>query len=303
LALGIHVGGRVAAFCSPYVVDSRVYSLAAYSFWQPEPSPDAIVPDKPPGQAIVSGWAFRVWPDQPSRATLIPVESAFMLAAYALFAATAYRVAGGPAALVGLIGLVIAFNTYNATDSTTDGFHLGENYVAAPILLAVFAHLCGRSGGAGGVLAGIGLGLALAIKQTAFAVTSAIVLHTVVQCVSSRSWKPRAIRLEWTLVGVILVWLPIVAALQWRGLLELQVRGLLDQSRSHVKFHSPSWPTGAMIAPMLPLLLWMVVGNATVLTPRRDADPPRDGSVVVFAVIWFACELVMASMMTKPAEH
>lgn len=303
VVLGIHAAGRIAAFCSPYVVDSRIYSLAAYSFWQPEPSADAIVPDKPPGQALLTGWVFRVWPNEPSRATLVPVESAFMLAAYAIFAALAIRLAGGVAAAVAVVGLVIAFNAYNASDSTTDGFNLGENYVAAPILLAVYAHLCIRHRGVGGVLTGVGLGLALAIKQTALAVTVAVLLHSVYVCVATRSLKSRAIRLEWMLVGVIAAWLPIAGALQWRGLLELQIRGLLDHSTSHVEWHGPSWPTGAMIGPLLPLLLWMVVGSVMRSTLHSGARASHGASPVVFAIIWFACELGMTSMMTKPAEH
>lgn len=306
--LGIHAAGRVASFCSPHRVDSLTYAVAAHRFWQPAPGAAAVVPDKPPGQAVLTGWVFRVVSGEPSRTTLIAVESGAMLAAYALFAVVTFRLAGGAAAVVATIGLVIGFNYYNAFDSTTDGFNLAENYLAAPVVLAVAGHLCVRSAGVGGVLTGVGLGLALAIKQTALAVTAAVVVHSFYDAIVTRSVRARGVRLEWTLFGVIVAWLPIVVALQQRGLLERQVRGLLEHSRAHVALHAPSWPTAAMVAPLLPLLLWILVGGAASLTRRAPLGSVEPSSSIqtsplAFAVIWCACEAAMASLMTKPAEH
>lgn len=306
-ALGIHTAGRVAAFGSPHVVDSMTYAVAAYRLWQADPAPAVLVSDKPPGQAILTGWAFPAWPAEASRATLAPIETAFMLAAYAIFAAIALRVGGGAAAAVATLGLVIAVNSYNAFDSTTDGFNLAENYVSLPILLAVFGHVCVRSVGVGGVLTGAGLGLALAVKQTALAVTAAILLHSLYELLSGKAVRSRAVRLEWTLLGVGLSWLPIAAFMQAQGLLGRQIRDLFEHSAAHVAVRAPELPGAALVAPLFPLLLWMVIGGAARVTLGQRSDPSdvnRTGrSTVVFAAVWFTCELAMASLMTKPAEH
>ena len=94
LAVPIHIGGRMAAFCSPNKADSFIYTIAAYRFWQPDATAADLVPDKPAGQALLTGWVYHIWPWPPSRLAMIPVESAFMLAGYAMFFALGTRLFG-----------------------------------------------------------------------------------------------------------------------------------------------------------------------------------------------------------------
>jgi hypothetical protein len=166
-ALAVHAAGRIAAFCSPIKVDSFVYALAAYKLYDGEVTIDDLVPDKPPGQALLTGWIYRVAPGPPSRLPLIPIESAFMLAGYLMFYWLTAKWSGRRPAAVLTLCVVIAHNTYNALDNTTDGFNLGENYLLWPMMLAVYAQCMFKPVAAQGLGRGIGLGLALTIKQTA----------------------------------------------------------------------------------------------------------------------------------------
>ena len=84
-AVAIHAAGRVAAFCSPFKVDSFVYSVAAYRLYDADVTIEDLVGDKPPGQALMTGWIYRVLPGPPTRLAMVPLESAFMLAGFAVF--------------------------------------------------------------------------------------------------------------------------------------------------------------------------------------------------------------------------
>lgn len=308
-----HVAGRVAAFCSPHTVDSLTYAISAHRLWQPSPTVHDLVPDKPPGQAMLTGWVFQITDAPPSRATLLPIETAFMAAAYLLFALVARRFFGWRVALPLTAAVAIAINVYNATDSTTDGFNLGENYAAAAILLAVWAHLCVRRPSVGGLLTGVGLGLALVIKQTAIAATAAILVHGVVDLFISGCWRDRFVRWECTLIGMVLAVAPVGLALHRHELLRPQVQLLREQSQRHFELHALTVPDLAAFWPMTPLLLWMLIGVIAVVfrvrgrqdaqTTARVGESMRATSAFVFALIWLACEAAMAWAMTKPAEH
>lgn len=303
--LAVHAAGRAAAFCYPAKVDSFTYALAAYRLWEPAASPEALVPDKPPGQAILTGWVYRLATGAPSRVTMIPVESAFMLAGYGLFWLVSNRLHDRRVGLLLTGGLVLAVNSYNAFDTTTDGFNLAENYLLAPSMLAVWAHLHdSRRLALRGVTCGAGVGLALAVKQTAVALAVAIVLHGVVEAIVRAAPRDRARQLAGMAVGMAAVWAPIWLFLAAKGLWTAQLDTLIRSSGAHVAagpFDLPSW---SHCLPLSPLLLWMALGLVAPLALRRGAaGDARQRSALLFAAVWLLAEATMLWTMTKPAEH
>ncbi len=328
-ALLVHVIGRLAAFCAPVKVDSLVYSIAAYRLYDAQITIDDLVPDKPPGQALMTGWAYLLAPGPPTRLALLPVESAFMVAGYVVFWLLARRLCGGHLAAAMTLCLVIAFNTYNALNITTDGFNLGENYLLAPMLLAVLGHLgiqtaildrrlrAGRRRSSavesakgllsGGLVRGLGVGVALTVKQTAVTLVVAFMLHELALAVVRREWRERLTAGLWTAVGVTIAWLPVLVFLWWRGWLGEHLDDLRRASGGHLAVMPIRWPPWSNVAPLLPGLWWVVVGAAGWLARPRLSDSAGcaggTAGALTFMLLWVAVEVPLLWAMNKPGTH
>jgi hypothetical protein len=322
LAIMVHVSGRIAAFCGPHPVDSYVYGVAAYRLWQPGATIHDLIPDKPPGQAVLTGWVFRLWPGPPSRIPLIAVESLFMLAGYGVFALLCLRLFDRPIAMLALLLFVVADNSYNALDATTDGFNLNENYLMLPALLAVFAHLTVARPGRRGLLRGAGLGAALAIKQTVVALAAVMVVHWAAETIRRGRYREAAADAPATLAGVAVIWGPLLLFLAWRGWLSEHLRILWELSGRHVGSTAGGlWP-GEVLIPMWPVLLCGALGILASRSRWKDKRASADGtgvaadreptandrvypraSILLFLALWLSAAVAIIRSLNIPALH
>jgi len=314
LIVGVHVVGRVGAVCAPSKFDSFVYAVSAYRFYDPQSSFSDLVPDKPAGQALLTGWCYKVGPGPPTRLTLIPIESAFLLSGYLLFWLLALRLFGrAPAAVLTLL-LAVAFNTYNTLDITVAGLNVNENYLLAPGLIAVYAHLLVGRPGWRGFLRGFGVGLSLTIKQTALGLLAVFVIHGLIEAVRHRRHGEGLRSAAWTLVGMVTAWAPLVVVLSSRGWLVGHLRDLAHLSGGHITLMPLSVPPFFKLAPLAAVIWWIIVGMFAWRSGAPDGGRPDDSigergacrdrpAVVSFAWLWLVVELAVLWSMTKPSAH
>ncbi len=317
LTVAVHVLGRSAAICHPYRADSFVYATAAYKLWHAGATFDDLIPDKPPGQALLTGWCYHLAPEPHTRLTLVPIESAFLLGACALLWLLARRFYGSTVAAATTLFFVMVHNIYNALDFTTDGFTLNECYLAMPMMLAVLAHLtvCGPL--RRGLVRGLGLGAALAIKQSAVGLLAALVIHGAIELLRRRaSVRTAIVASVSTLFGMALVAVPGIAFLWWHGWLAAHLHDLAEYTGNHLAQRRWALLRWANLAPLLPaawccllgLVGWMglrrerVPSNAAAMHPSANRDD-QYGSLVIFLVVWLAAELAILSTMNKPSSH
>jgi len=313
LILIVHGAGRVAAVCHPYKIDSFTYSVAAYKLWHTGATAADLVSDKPPGQAILTGWCYRVFPGQPTRLTLVPLESVFLLGAYAVFFLIARRIHGSRNAWMLTFLFAIAHNIYNALDFTTDGFNLNENYLALPMLAAVLAHLTIRTPIWRGLAIGIAIGVALLIKQTAAGLLVAFLVSEWVRPRSRKGVVAGFMSCGMIVAGIAVTFAPVVFFLWSKGWLGAQFETLFNQTASHAVIPPWTLPRWYNISPLMPSVWIVAIGLALRWRgrrklPTRDTIDPieNDGSrrsAFVILSLWLVIELAILAAMRKPATH
>ncbi len=260
LAVLVHILGRTAAVCHPYKADSYVYATAAHRLWHGGATFADLIPDKPPGQALLTGWCYRLAPEPHTRLTLIPIESAFLLAAYAVFWLVARRLCGPGVAAALTLFFAIAHNTYNALDFTTDGFDLNECYLALPMMLAVWAHLNVKSPAKRGLLRGVAIGLALSVKQSAVGLLLALMVHGFAETCLGRRAKQGATSGAMTLLGLAVAWAPVVLFLHAHGWLAAHLQDLAEFTGNHLTALRITLPRWYNVSPLLPGGWWLILG-------------------------------------------
>ncbi|NLX20094.1 MAG: DUF2029 domain-containing protein [Phycisphaerae bacterium] len=307
VALLVHVAGRIAAFCMPIKLDSFYYTISAYRLWRAGAIFEDLIPDKPPGQALLTGWVYHLWPGEPSRLAMIPVESAFMLAAYGVFWWLARRLFGSPLAAGLTLFFVIAHNHYNGLETITDGFNLGENYLMLPTLLAVAAHLTIASPIKRGLARGLAMGVALSIKQASVGLAAAFLLHGLLSSIRSKTYRQAGVAGGLTVIGIGLAWSPMLVFLGLHGWLGDHLRELAALSGEHAAIMPIAWPPWHNLVPLVPLAWWIVVGAVVRLTSKRAGAVGKsrgsEGWLVGFLLCWLAIEAVGVWSMTKPGTH
>jgi len=323
-ACAFHLAGRTAAFCCPWKSDSYLYGASAYQVWQPDATIDALVPNKPVGQALITGWVYRIWPCPPSRLTLAPIESAWMIAGFVTFWLLARRLLARHIADIVALVLVLATNMCNALSATTDGFNVQDNYLAWPVLTAVLAHLTVCSPVRRGMIRGIGLALALSIKQSVLGVAVVICVHGLVTVCVRRTFRHGVIAGACTVVGGLLVWTPIVLFLYWRGWLWPHIGDLLWLSPRNVAVAGHPALTLHKFWPLAPAIWWIVLGALSAVgawagrpgggrsgrdgrSADKSAEPddlpvPAFGQVL-FIAAWAAAEIAIVGVLIAPAWY
>lgn len=300
LLIVVHVGGRITAIGGPGRFDSTLYAVAADRLWSPDASPDHLIPDKPPGQSILTGWCFRVAPGDASRLVLVPIESAFLLGSMLLLFALGTRLWG--AALAGPVALIacIAHQAYQSTD----GFNLNESYLALPALAAVAAYLLIERPELRGLTCGIAIALALSIKQSAAAVALAIALHAAFTTLRSRDWTSSLRMAAGAIAGIALVWGPMAAWLAHKGLLKPALAAFTAHAGQHLGVIDAP-PSTAVLLP-LAALAWLTLAGSILLRTtaprgRRKRDPLHDAQIL--SAVWLALELGVIFLLPRASPH
>ncbi len=313
LVLIVHVWARAASFNHYHKVDSFTLGICSYKMWHAGAEFADLVPDKPPGQALLTGWVFHLLPDPPTRLALIPVESVFLLGAYFVFWRIVSLILAAPSAAVATMFLAVAHNTYNVLDFTTDGFNLGESYLALPILLAVYAHGVAIRPARRGFLQGLAVGTALTVKQSAVGLLAVLILHEIVMNRKRRAWKAGARAALATFAGVLCAFLPSILFLLAHGWLGDHATSLWKYTGVHGQMNPLGMPAWYNVEPLLPVLAWIVLGAsasfACLAGTRTDrVEMVADGRARIagvwsFVLLWVAAELAILGSMTKPSSH
>lgn len=305
-ALVIHVLGRLAALCMPIRLDSLYHAVSAYKFWEGSLQLADLIPDKPGGQALLTGWSYRVFPGPPSRLTLIPIESACMLAGYCVLYLLIRRLFGSRIGAACTLFAVIAHNALNALESVTDGFTLGENYLILPVAIAAWAHLTVPGPTRRGVARGLAIGLGLTIKQAAM-IPLVVMFADTLAC----RRRPKEFAAEWaaSAVGILIAVFPLGIVLCVSGTLDAHIRQLIASTPRHVGTRDlgVQWHD---LVPLVPMAAWYVLGLvagvfAISTSSRRPEVPPLRPvrSIALFAAAWLALELLAVSRLRIPASH
>ena len=318
LTLAVHVAGRCAAVCAPSKFDSFVYAVAAYKFYDPAGTGADLVPDKPGGQALLTGWCYRLAAGPPSRLTLVPIESAFLLGGYLAFGLMVRRVVGPRAAGPATFLLALAINTFNTLDTSVAGLNVNENYLLLPMALAVWAHLAIDRPARRGLLTGLAIGTALTIKPTAGGLLVVLVVVSLAAGIHRRQWKEPAVWLLGFALGLVTSWLPLLTFLYARGWLWPHLHDLWHLSGRHMGLMPLSIPPWFKLVPLLPAGWWIVAalaadiareekgaekGDATLLPERPEGCFAQKSRVPFFAWLWLAAEILILWAMTKPSAH
>ncbi len=312
--IGVHVAGRVGAYCSPLQNDSYIYASFGYRIAHG----DALYRDmsdiKPPGLFLLFAAAYLIFAG--GRSAVVPIESLFMLGAYFVIYRTARVMYGRSVALVVTVVAVVTLNYFTISGHVIEGFGLAENFMVLPSVAAVlFYRQAAASGGRWRmVLSGVCLGCDAAIKQTALPVFIAIAVHWTLQAIVKktglREWLRGSLLL---LVGILAAWLPIITMLCVQGTWSV-AQSLLTRDASAMIGRSTAWPTHwRTILPLhLPLLwcAWAAMAAVERWLRSRRSNPkshhrlfdPVAGDVSLL-VIWCAAELAMLSLLPLRSAH
>ena len=312
LALVLHVVGRVGALSGPGEFDSFLYSISAYRVFQPDATVDDLVSDKPAGQAVLTGWCYQLVDGPPTRWVLIPIESAFLIGAYLILWRLTCRLFNASIAPYLVLFFAIAQNGYNVTD----GFNLNECYLALPTLLAVYAHLTMNHPASRGFVRGLGIGLALTVKQTALVLPLVCLGHGIFHVIGHKRKTSGLASFAMTLIGMAVAFSPVAIFLVARGWLGDHMNDLMALSSYHATVKSVSLSTWVKIEPLLPMIGWMILGVTACVAGRfarqdtsasRSTDAPEppttQRSALVFTWLWFLAEAGVIWMLAKPWAH
>ncbi len=307
-----HVLARVSAICTSANYDSLTYAVAAWQFYSPDALAADLVADKPAGQALLTGWCYRLWPGSPSRLALVPIESAFLLAGYAAFWHLARRLHGSRVASLQLAMLVLAFNAYNTLDDSTAGFNVNENYLLLPALVAVLAHLAMPDRRRRALVRGLGLGLALSVKQTAVGLLVALLVHGAIRAWRSGRRREAVWSAAWTGAGLLLAVSPLVVVLAARNWLAPHLYGLACLSGGHLQPPRLGLPPWIRVVPLVPIAWWLLVGAAARWgegsadrSEQTDSSPEITGhsDAGSFLWIWLTMEVAVLTMLNRHSAH
>ncbi len=304
----VHVVGRTSAVSALSRFDSFVYSVAAWKFYDPQATAADLVPDKPAGQAFLTGWLYRLAPDPPTRLTLMPLDSAFLAAGYLLFWLVARRLADRTSAAAGTLLLVLGINIYNTLYEDVAGLHVNEVYLLAPMLLAVWAHLALQGAAWRGLFRGLGLGLALTVKQSAAGLLLVLVIHGLVRAAAAGRLRSVWQGVGWSMAGVAVAWLPLVVFLYVRGWLGPHLGDLADSSARFVEFSWPGGWHGYRFVPVAAAAWWVIVGlvlgrsaGGSVALPDRGVSLEREAARLAW--LWLLVEVLILWLMIRRSGH
>ena len=220
LVIGLHIAGRVGAYCSPLKNDSYIYASFGYRIAHGDVMYRDMSDIKPPGLFMIFALAYRIFPG--GRAALVPVESLFLFLAYYVLYRLGRDIYGRGLALIVTIVGVVTLNYFSIMGHVIEGFGLAENFMVLPAVAGVLLYRKGLHQHRTGllVLAGLVLGIETTFKQTALPVIAVVVVHWTAAALLARRaagrWLTGCVAL---LAGGLAAWAPLMAMMAIQGTL------------------------------------------------------------------------------------
>ena len=165
------------------------------------------------------------------------------------------------------------------------------------------------------------IGQALTIKQSALALFAAIVLDRMIQAIAERSCRSYLVEFLALGCGVAAVWLPLMVMLYQWGWLGVHFHHLASLSDKHLTMMSLRMPGAHDVAPMAPVIWWVVLGVLCIFfsgrTIKTDIERtnrehrPRQpltiltehGATTRFLVLWFSLEFIVLWSLVIHSTH
>ncbi len=308
LIVGVHIAGRVGAYCSPLSSDDS-YIFAGFGCRMAHG--DVLYRDmsdiKPPGLFMVYGLVYRVAPAV--RAAVVPVETVFLLLGYAAVYYAAAEAFGRRAALAVTVLSALTINYFSVTGVAIVGFGVAENFMVFPAAATAWMYVRAlRTGREGALLAaGVFMGVGTCLKQTALPLVVALTIHwTLVMLIRRRStarWIRGLLRM---FLGGCIGWAPAIALLAMQGTLLTAVR-LLTSDAGAMLARGCAWPDEWRdVLPLWVPMVWAAWALARrIECGVRGESMMETGSarVVTFLMLWTAAEVVMLWRLPLRSPH
>lgn len=313
LVIGIHIAGRVGAYCSPLQNDSYIYASFGYRIAHGDVLYRDMSDIKPPGLYMLFALPYLVLPA--ARSSIVPAESLFMLLAYYVIYRLARQMYGRGVALVVVVVASVTINYFTVMGHVIEGFGLAENFMAFPAVAGVLFYRRGlvRRRVSLFIVAGVFLGFDVSIKQTALPVVAAVALHwslwTLVMERSPRRWAGGC---SWLLLGGLLAWLPFISLMVLQGTWR-DAFTLLTSDAGAMIARGTAWPSQwREILPLQLPLLWCLWGALALVEQwqgaRRSQCTPHERPAMSLndlslLLIWCIAELALLCVLPLRSAH
>ncbi len=260
--IAIHVVGRVGSYCSPLQNDSYIYASFGYRIAQGDVLYRDMSDIKPPGLFLLFALGYKWLPA--SRASVVPIESLFLLLAYYAVYLLTRDIFGRLPGLITTVVATIVINYFTMMGHVIEGFGLAENFMILPATAGMIYYRrslhhppqARRSL----LIAGLFFGLATMLKQSAVSVIAAAVIHWTCSTVFRNKHRPTWLTGAALLcLGGIVAWSPCVVLMLAQGTLA-EAFQLLTIDAGAMVTKGTAWPLDyaewlPMRWPML-LCLW-----------------------------------------------
>jgi 4-amino-4-deoxy-L-arabinose transferase-like glycosyltransferase len=227
-----------------------------------------------------------------------------------LAAALGYRAMrdafGAPAALIGIVFFIVALGGFDSGTNMTEEYALPLAWAAALVLVR-WTRRTRATLSVGLALGAIGA-LAFFLRGNLAGASAAAVLTMAVVMLRERRYGALARTVVGTIIGVVIASAPILAWLAHGGALrafwDQAIAYNLTYTRADFTQRLVSAIAGVWLATLTaPLLLPAagLVACARRLTRARAHERPH--VLMMFALIWIATELLLASLSGRPYDH
>lgn len=326
-----HAVGRIGAYCAPTRADSYLYAAIGYRMARGEALYGPTLSDvKPPAVYALYALAYTVLP--PGRASMIPVDVLVSAFGYWCVHGLARLLHGPGVALILTSAFALVVNSLMVLDFATEAFGLAECFMIPPAALAAACYLAAPATQLNRRLVVLGgaLGLGLAVKQSAVALTAAVCVHFMITVFVERApWRRTFKALGLMFVGAGLAALPFIALTLAQGTWSSALISIGPRAVGLLSGES-AWPIDLQdVAPLSVPLAWSAIGllafGHRAPRPSRPDDqcspsavphgvPPRclpcDRSRstgrtgrLSFLLIWLVAEFALWTLLPLRAAH
>lgn len=304
LILAIHVAGRVGAYCCPLQADSYIYSSFGYRIARGDVLYRDMSDIKPPALSMLYALAYLLLPA--SRASVVPIESLFLLGGYYAIFRLSADIHGRSVALCVAVAAAVTINYFTVMGHVIEGFGLAENFMILPAAAAVLFYRRGALSGRSWPLlaAGVCLGFDTAIKQTALPVVMAVAVHwSWFALISKRSPRRWLAGCALGFAGGCLAWSPFVFLMIAQGTLH-DAFTLLTRDAGAMIGRSSAWPTQwREVLPLWLPIFWIAWGALAWIESRFRSRSPLFFVDLLLLSLWCAAELALLSYLPLRSSH